>query len=112
MAVASAKLRGTQTEEPQDDFYGDGLSDDEKRLLPAARLIQGFDEEIALLRVKLLSAIKAHPEDLRILTHGIDALVKAVATRYRLSPQARRDLAAQITAVLNSLGDQLLPPGR
>ena len=73
--------------------------------------MQGLDEEIAMLRVHLRKALEASPEDLRLLTHGIDMLVKAVAAQYRLSPKARRDLAGHLTNLLNSLGDQLLPTG-
>jgi len=38
--------------------------------------------------------------------------VRAVATHYRLSPKAAKDLAAKVTAALDSLGDQLLPADR
>jgi hypothetical protein len=40
---------------------------------------------------------------------GIALLVRAVATQYRLSPKARKDLADRMAAVLNSIGDQILP---
>lgn len=90
-------------------FYSDALSEAEQLLLEEAREIQGLDEEIAMLRVHLRKALEASPEDLRLLTHGIDMLVKAVAAQYRLSPKARRDLAGHLTNLLNSLGDQLLP---
>ena len=39
----------------------------------------------------------------------IALLVRAVATQYRLSPRARKDLADRMAAVLNSVGDQILP---
>lgn len=81
-------------------------------MLPAALAMEGLEEEIAVLRVRLYKAIEENPDDFRLMTHGIDMLVKAVAAQYRLSPKARKDLAAQITAVLNSVGDQLLPADR
>ncbi len=93
-------------------FYDNALDEDERRSLRSARRVEGLAEEIAVLRVKLRTAVAEHPEDIRLLTHGIDLLVKAVATQYRLSPKARKDLADHITNVLNSLGDQLLPAGR
>jgi hypothetical protein len=92
-------------------FYGDSLTESERKMLPAARKLEGLEEEIATLRVKLQSAMKEKEFDFRLFTHGIDMLVKAVATQYRLSPKARKDLADNIGAVLNSLGDQLLPAG-
>lgn len=93
-------------------FYDAALTDTEKRYFRSARRLEGLAEEIAILRVKLRTAVTEHPDDLRLLTHGIDMLVKAVALQYRLSPRARKDLADHLTAVLNSLGDQLLPAGR
>jgi hypothetical protein len=93
-------------------FYDSALDEDERRSLRSARRVEGLAEEIAVLRVKLRTAVAENPEDIRLLTHGIDLLVKAVATQYRLSPKARKDLADHITNVLNSLGDQLLPASR
>jgi hypothetical protein len=95
-----------------DAFYADSVTEAERPQLEAALTIEGLEYEIALLRVRLKAAAKTHPEDFRLLTHGIQALVRAVAAQYRLSPKARTDLAANLSAVLNSLGDQLLPADR
>lgn len=93
-------------------IYFRSLTEAEKLLLPAARKMEGIDEEIAVLRVRLNSALQDEKSDFRVLLQGVDMLVKAVATQYRLSPKARKDLADKITGLLNSLGDQLLPAGR
>jgi hypothetical protein len=90
-------------------FYGKALSQAELVMLEEARDLEGLDEEIAMLRVRLFTALRDHPEDLRLLTHGIAILVRAVAAQYRLSPKARRDLSDHLSNLLNSLGDQLLP---
>lgn len=95
-----------------DAFYAECVSEAERPQLEAALTIEGLEYEIALLRVRLKAVAKAHPEDFRLLTHGTQALARAVATQYRLSPKARRDLADNLSAVLNSLGDQLLPADR
>ena len=91
------------------EFYRDSLTEAERLELDAAAGVRGLDEEIAVLRVKLKSALREHPEDLRLASTGVAMLVRAVAAQYRLSPRAQRDLAARIAAVVNSLGDQLLP---
>ena len=93
-------------------FYDRALTPNERRLLRTARRVEGLSEMIAVLRVRLREALEKRPDDLRLLTHGIDLLVKAVATQYRLSPRARKDLADNMAGLLNSLGDQLLPAGR
>ena len=92
------------------NFYRQALTEAEQLELGRAQEIEGLDDEIALLRVRLKRAVEERPEDLQLLVRGLDLLVKAVAARYRLSPKARRDLADNLAATLNSLGDQLLPP--
>ena len=91
------------------DFYAAALTDAERLHLADARRVDGLDEEIALLRVRLRSALEERPEDFDLLRDGIALLVRAVATQYRLSPKARKDLADRMAAVLNSVGDQILP---
>ncbi len=91
------------------DFYATALTDAERLQLADARKVDGLDEEIALLRVRLRSALEQRPQDFGLLREGIALLVRAVATQYRLSPKARTDLADRMAAVLNSVGDQILP---
>lgn len=93
-------------------FYARGMKRAERILLDEALAIEGLDQEIGLLRVRLNEASHKHAADLRLLNYGIQTLVRAVAARYRLSPKARTDLADNLSAVLNSLGDQILPADR
>jgi hypothetical protein len=66
-----------------------------------------LDEEIAVLRVKLRSQLEAHPEDFPNLLKGVDLLVKAVKTRYRLSKKAEEDLYQSVIGVLEGVGTAL-----
>ena len=92
------------------EFYRESLTEAEQLELPAAYELEGLEHEIAALRVKLKTALGKHPENLKLAAEGVGLLVKAVAAQYRLSPKARKDLADNLAAVLNSVGDQLLPP--
>ena len=96
------------------NFYNVAYKRSEKRLLKTARQMEGLEAEIAVLRVEILKLMKNQPEgfDFRLLTHGIDMLVKAVAAQYRMSPKATKHLADHMTNLLNSLGDQFLPADR
>ncbi len=91
------------------DFYESALDEGERELLPDARKIDGVDEEIAVLRVKLHSAIEENPEDLPLMLRGIGMLVKAVSARYRLSKQAEDDLADSLAGVIRGVGGILMP---
>ena len=105
MAAAAKRPRVTAR-----NFYGRALDQAERLDLEEAQEIEGLDDEIALMRVRLKRAVEKHPEDVQLLVKGLDILVRAVGARYRLSPKSRRDLAENLAAALNSLGDQLLPP--
>jgi hypothetical protein len=109
MAVAAAAERPRVTAR---NFYGGALDQAERLDLEQAQEIEGLDDEIALMRVRLKRAVEKHPEDVQLLVKGLDILVRAVGARYRLSPKSRKDLAENLAAALNSLGDQLLPAQR
>jgi hypothetical protein len=93
-------------------FFGDALTESERRDLPAAYEIDGLADEIATLRVRLKTALGEKPKDYGLMLSGMGVLVRAVSAQYRLSPRARKDLADNFAAVLNSLGDQILPADR
>jgi hypothetical protein len=86
------------------------LTEQEQTMMPAAREIEGLDEEIAVLRVRLRTALQNHAEDFDLLQRGVAALARVVAIRYRLSPRAAKDLAERMSQMLQSVGDQILPP--
>ena len=88
-------------------FYAQVLSEAEQVLLPEAMDIEGLDEEIALLRVKLSRALEEHPENMPLLLRAVDLLVKAVATKYRLSKKSQENLAEAIDSVLKEIGGAL-----
>ena len=106
--VAAERRRRTPTVAAR--FYADALSESERADLPVALEIEGVDQEIALLRLRLRRAIKERPEDMALMMRGIDLLAKAVATRYRLSKRAERDLSASLANVVRGLRD-LWPEG-
>lgn len=93
--------------EGAESFYRDALTEAEQVLLPEAMEMEGLDEEIALLRLKLQQAIMERPEDLDLLIKGVSLLVRAVATQYRLSPKAKDDLMDSVIGVLDGIGQSL-----
>ena len=112
MVAAAKRARAVPTgrQVAARNFYHGAVDRAERRDLERAREIEGLDDEIALMRVRLKRAVKERPEDVQLLVKGLGVLVRAVGARYRLSPKSRKDLADNLAAALNSLGDQLLPP--
>jgi hypothetical protein len=90
-------------------FYREALSEAER--WERARQMEGLDEEVALLRVRLKEALEERPQDMQLIAKGVDLLVKAVAARYRLSPKAQRDLSDSIAGVVRGIGTVLYPEG-
>lgn len=105
------RRKTTKAARVNDGFYAAALSEAERLLLPEARGIEGLDEEIALLRVRLHTALREHPENLPLLVKGMELLVKAVAARYRLSKRAEADLYQSVLGVLKGIGEALWPEG-
>ena len=99
-----SKSKAIRAKKAKRGFYAQALSEAEQVLLPEAREIEGLDEEIALLRVKLSRAIEAQPDNMALMLRAVDLLVKAVAAKYRLSKKSREDLADAINEVLKEIG--------
>ncbi len=93
------------------DFYADVLSEAERVRMEAAREMQGIDEEVAILRIKLRDQIMQHPEKAELLFKGMNMLTKAVSTQYKLSPKSQDDLNDSIIGVINGIGRELWPEG-
>ena len=91
------------------DFYADVLSEASRARLEKARELEGINEEIALLRVKLRDVMAENPNKTELMYKGIDMLMKAVATRYKLSPKSKDDLNDSIVGVINGIGRELWP---
>jgi hypothetical protein len=112
VAAAAKRARALPTgrQAAARNFYRQALDQAERLDLERAQEIEGLDDEIALMRVRLKRAVQEHPQDVQLLVKGLDILMRAVGARYRLSPKSRKDLTENLAATLNSLGDQLLPP--
>lgn len=94
-----------------DDFYADVLSEAERARMEAAKEMQGIDEETAILRIKLRDQMMQSPHKPELLFKGIDMLMKAVSTQYKLSPKSQEDLNDSIIGVINGIGRELWPEG-
>ena len=90
-------------------FYREALGEAER--WERARQMEGLDEEVALLRVRLKETLEERPQDMQLIAKGVDLLVKAVAAKYRLSPKAQRDLSDSIAGVVRGIGTALYPEG-
>src|SRR3972149_5626254 len=96
---------------PARSFYDSALTEAERHQLAQAQEVEGLDEEIALLRLRLSQLAAEKPENLELLVKGMGMLVKAVATKFRLSKKAEADLYQSVLGVLRGIGATLWPEG-
>lgn len=96
------------TETPRSEgFYAAALTEAERMRLPEAREVEGIDEEIAVLRVRLFTAVEARPVQLKLLTQGMGMLVRMVAMRYRMSEKSQEDLSESLAGVVEGISTAL-----
>jgi hypothetical protein len=109
MAKSEAGQRRRGRRSKAAGFYRSALSEAERLALSEAAAMRGLDEEIAILRVKLRSALEENPQDVKLMFKGLELLVKALSARFRLSQQAEDELSERVEAVLRDLGAPLYP---
>ena len=103
--------RSSRTPDKPGDLYEEALSQAEKVRLSQAKQVQGLDEEIALLRVRLNRLAEERPENLELPIKGMGMLIRAVSTKYKLSNKSEEDLYQSLLGVLRGVGNVLLPEG-
>lgn len=89
-------------------FYSRVLDETEQMDFLRATCVEGIDEEIALLRVKIKSLIAHDPDNLTLIMKAINTLARMVSTRYNLSKKDKKGLKE---AIGNVLRDVALPLG-
>ena len=78
-------------------FYEMALTQDERRDFLTALEVEGVDQEIAVLRLRLRTALEKREGDLQLLLRGVVLLVQALSAKYRL-PKADQDALAEALA--------------
>lgn len=72
--------------------------------------IVGLDQEIGLVRTKLLEHMRATPDDLDLMLKSVTLIVRAVAQRYRMSDATAKEIELGMLATLDELRRAVLPP--
>jgi len=89
------------------NFYAQVLNEAESQEFQAASNLEGVDDEISLMRLRIKELIRQQ-EDIDSLARATNALCRLVATRYAISKQDKKSMKA---AMLNVLRDIALPLG-
>ena len=89
-------------------FYAKVLDEAEQLDFELASGVNGIDDEIALLRVKIKSVLEKDPENINLIMQATNTLATLVKTRYRISKEQRKGLKE---AIGNVLRDVAVPLG-
>jgi hypothetical protein len=89
-------------------FYAKVLDEAEKLDFHKATGLNGIDDEIALLRVKIKSALGKDPENLKLIMQATNTLASLVKTRYKITAEQRKGLK---DAIGNVIRDIAIPLG-
>jgi len=84
-------------------FYGRALDEAEKLELEEASHIEGIDEEIALLRVKLRELLQEQPERIDLHFEAANIIARLVRTRYQITREQKKSLKEAIQKVLTEV---------
>lgn len=89
-------------------FYSKVLDEKEQAAYDKAISVEGIDEEIALLRVKMISLLERDPENIRLISQATNTLIRLMLIK---SDVDRKDPKSMKTAIYTVLRDVALPLG-
>ena len=84
-------------------FYSRVLDEAEQLDLEMATGIEGIDDEIALLRVKIKSILEKDPENIKLIMQATNTLAGLVKTSYHMTKEQRQGLKEAIGNVLKDI---------
>jgi hypothetical protein len=85
------------------DFYGPALGETRSLMLEEAGGVEGLDQEIALLRLRLRDLIRDYPDKIELHLRTAGAIAGMVKISYSISKEQKKSLRAAITKVLTEL---------
>jgi hypothetical protein len=89
-------------------FYSRVLDAEQKRNLKYAASLKGIDEEIALLRVELISVVEHDPDNIRLISQAAGLLSRLLRTRKILGQNVEFSMQQAAENVIRDIGIPLL----
>jgi len=84
-------------------FYQKALDEAEQLDFELASGVNGIDDEIALLRVKIKGILDDDPKNIKLIVEATNALERLVRTKYKVSKEQRKGLKEAIGNVLKEV---------
>ena len=102
-AALRARKSSPKAKKPKQSLYSKALDEADGLDFELAQDVEGIDDEIALLRMKIKSLLETDPENVRLIMQATDALARLVVARYRISTDQKNALKRAIGSVLKDL---------
>jgi hypothetical protein len=102
VAAMARKAKGSGRNKAR-GFYSRALDEAEKLEFEQASQVEGIDEEIALLRVKLKELVERQPDRIDLHFEAANTIARMVRTRYQISKEQKRSLKEAIAKVLTEV---------
>jgi len=84
-------------------FYSRALTEAEKIELEEAGYVEGIDQEIALLRIKLRELVQNESDRIDLHLEAANTIARLVKTRYQITKEQKRSLKEAIAKVLTEV---------
>ena len=84
-------------------FYKRALDEAEQLDFELAEGVDGIDDEITLLRVKIKSLLEQEPADLKLIMKVTEALAKLVQARYHMTREQKSGLKEGVTNIIREI---------
>ena len=102
MSADKDKVKGNKTGK-QRGLYSKVLDEAEQIDFELAAGVNGIDDEIALLRVKIKSILAHDPENIKLIMQATNTLARLVKTRYNITREQKKGLKEAIGNVLREV---------
>jgi len=85
------------------NFYAKILDEAEQLDFELASGVEGIDDEVALLRVKIKSLLEHDPDNLKLIMQATNTLARLIKTRYNITREQKKGLNEAIGNVLRAI---------
>ena len=102
MAAKKGAPKGNQNARKH-GFYSRALTEAEKLEMEEASYVDGIDQEIMLLRIKLRRLVEHEPDRIDLQIEAANTIARLVRTRYQISKEQKNSLKEAITKVLTEV---------
>ncbi|PIU23765.1 MAG: hypothetical protein CO103_01590 [Chloroflexi bacterium CG_4_9_14_3_um_filter_45_9] len=99
----ATKVTRNRAKGSQRGYYRRALDEAERIEFEEASEVEGLDEEIALLRLKLRELVERQPDRIDLHLEAANIIARLVKTKYQISQEQKKSLKEAITKVLTEV---------